>query len=240
MMKHFDRHPNIIQLYGVVFKGLNPVVIVELSTEGNLTNYLVSRMEDDDPVDWDTKVRYCYDVAGGLRALHAANIVHGDLKGDNVLLFPHADIEGELVAKVTDFGYSATKASIKHGGGTGGTWNFFAPECTEPATDEMKKYANEPTKDNYTFGLFVWQVARDGQTPYEGMEKEKIDKIKNSDKELITLLEEIPEDAPEYFKSMIVDMTKYAPKDRADLAIVDKIMGFDETNNTRYYYYYYF
>ena len=34
MMKHFDGHPNIIKLYGIAFRNLDPVIIVELATGG--------------------------------------------------------------------------------------------------------------------------------------------------------------------------------------------------------------
>ena len=68
-----------------------------------------SKKESNEPVNWDTKAQFCYNVADGLRALHAANIVHGDLKGDNILLFLDSENKDELVAKVTDFGYSATE-----------------------------------------------------------------------------------------------------------------------------------
>lgn len=135
-----------------------------------------------------------------------------------------------------DFGYSATKASIKKGKETGGTLYFLAPECTESAPDEIKKYANEPTKDNHAFGLFTWQVAKNGQVPYEDMEEYEIHKIKNSDKELSMLLKELPEDTPEYFRAVIVVMTNYAPKDRADLTSVGEILGLDETSNTKYFF----
>ena len=58
MMKHFDGHPNIIQLYGVAFNGLNPVTIVELATEGSVTEYLASKLENEEPVDWDTEAAF--------------------------------------------------------------------------------------------------------------------------------------------------------------------------------------
>ena len=236
MMKHFDGHPNIIKLYGVVVQNLNPITIVELSTEGCIADYLEVKKESNEPVDWGTKAQFCYDVADGLRALHAANIVHGDLKGENVLLFLDSGNGDELVAKVTDFGYSATEASIKEGRGTGGTRHFLAPECTLSAPDEMKKYSNEPTKDNYSFGLFVWQVAKDGGVPYTILEEDDevdLDQIKHTDKELQILLDKLPEDIPEGFRTIIIETTKYAPEERAALATVKKIMGFDAFRDTR-------
>ena len=125
MMKHLDNHLNIIKLYDVIFRNLNPIVIVELPTEGCIVDYLEGKKESE-PVSWSTKAQFCYDVADGLQALHAAGIVHGDLKGDNVLLFMDSENNGELVAKVTDFGYSATEASIKEGR-QGYRWNTVIP-----------------------------------------------------------------------------------------------------------------
>ena len=235
MMKHLDNHPNIIKLYGVVFRNLNPIVIVELSTEGCIVGYLEGKKESE-PVSWSTKAQFCYDVADGLQALHAADIVHGDLKGDNVLLFLDSENNGELVAKVTDFGFSVTGASIKEGRGAGGTPHFMAPECTIPAPDEMKRHKDEPTKDNYSFGLFVWQVAKDGEVPYTAHEEDEDfdpEQIKHTDKELRTLLDDLPEDTPKGFRAIITETTKYAPEERAALAMVKEIMGFDSTRDAR-------
>jgi hypothetical protein len=78
----------------------------------------------------------------------------------------------------------------------------------------------------------VWQVVKDGQVPYEDLDGDDISKVKNSDKELRLLLEEMSEDVPDYFRTVIVAMTKYAPKDRADLASVDEMMGRGKTNDT--------
>ena len=179
----------------------------------------------------------CYDIADGLQALHAAKIVHGDLKGDNILLFPDPGNKDGLDAKITDFGYSATTASIEFGGGTGGTLHFLAPECTSSAPDEMKKYANLSTKDNYSFGLFVWQVAKDGKVPYTDHDKDDeevdLDEIKHTEKDLRSLLDDLSEDTPEGFRAIIIETTKYVPEERVALAMVKKIMGFDTISDAR-------
>jgi serine/threonine protein kinase len=238
MMKHFDGHPNIIKLYGITFKNLNPIMIVELATEGCITDYLEIKKHNGEPIDWGTKAQFCYNVADGIRALHAADIVHGDLKGDNILLFPDPEIKGELVAKITDFGYSTTGASIKEGSGTGGTPNFNAPECTPTAPDEMKKYVNMSTKDNYSFGLFVWQVAKDGEVPFMVLEEEEDidpDEIKHDDKDLQCLLDTLPGDTPEGFRTIIIGTTKYEPEERVALTKVKEIMGFDTIGHARYF-----
>ena len=120
------------------FSGLKPAIVVELA-KTTLTEYLSEREEEVNPVIWSTKARFCAEVADGLYALHSASITHGDLKGENILLFADRENVGELVAKIADFCYSITAASVKLGKGAGGTPHFLPPECADTATAEMKK-----------------------------------------------------------------------------------------------------
>jgi serine/threonine protein kinase len=55
------------------------------------------------------------DVAEGVTMLHGMKIVHGDLKPDNILLFP---AQNRLVAKLSDFGFCSpfTDREFKIGG----------------------------------------------------------------------------------------------------------------------------
>src|SRR3954452_21322109 len=129
-MKHLEAHPYIVNLYGVAFQGLNPILIVELAI-GNLPDHLYDCKKEGKRVDWLTKSRFCCEIADGLRALHLVDVVHGDIKGENILLFTDPDDENILIAKVAYFGYSRTRASIQAGRDTGFTPVFLAPECTE-------------------------------------------------------------------------------------------------------------
>jgi len=45
--------------------------------------------------------RICLDIANGMRCLHKAGYVHGDLKPENVLIFEE---EGKSIAKISDYG----------------------------------------------------------------------------------------------------------------------------------------
>jgi serine/threonine protein kinase len=46
---------------------------------------------------WRIKQKLCYDVGRGLSLLHACDIVHGDLKHENVLIFKnkYTTVEGQ-------------------------------------------------------------------------------------------------------------------------------------------------
>ncbi|RUS16802.1 LOW QUALITY PROTEIN: kinase-like domain-containing protein, partial [Endogone sp. FLAS-F59071] len=91
IIQHLSEHPNIINLHGVSFKDLKPILLVELAVS-TLDIYLDKRKMGGDPVDWVTKARFCCDVADGLVALHSVKAVHGDVKGDNILLFENDSV----------------------------------------------------------------------------------------------------------------------------------------------------
>jgi serine/threonine protein kinase len=58
------------------------------------------------------------DVASGLVALHTCGIVHGDMKLDNVLVFPSMNRPAKALARVADFGHALilNNASSNHDG----------------------------------------------------------------------------------------------------------------------------
>jgi serine/threonine protein kinase len=60
----------------------------------------------------------------GVQYLHERNIVHGDLKGNNIV------IGSDKKEKVTDFGLSSTvDASDESSAQITGAWHWVAPEC---------------------------------------------------------------------------------------------------------------
>lgn len=227
MLKHFESHPNIIDLYGVTFKDLKPILVVELAVD-TLRGYLRKRINEK-PVDWQIKKRFCCEISDGLMAIHMVNVVHGDIKGDNILLFP--DQTG-LVAKISDFGFSRTRASISRGQSTVGTRRFFAPECAKPHSPGVEGLES-PSKDKYAYGLVVWQIAMDGQDPFDGMSLDEMDELKHTDKNLDTLMGYLDKHGvPEEFRTVIAAMTRYDPEQRDDLQNVQKMM---KSDNPRYF-----
>jgi serine/threonine protein kinase len=85
---------------------------------------LEQRLADDGPMPLDEIVRIVAHVASGLDALHAAGIVHRDVKPSNVIIDPAGS------ANLTDFGLAKGRAYtvLTKPGMVMGTLDYLAPE----------------------------------------------------------------------------------------------------------------
>jgi serine/threonine-protein kinase len=99
------------------------------------------------------------EVCAGMAAAHAANVVHRDLKPDNVLMGK----DGRIV--VTDFGIAHAAAGAagvaKTIGGIVGTPAYMAPEQVEAATDI------DARADLYALGAMIYELLT-GERPWPG------------------------------------------------------------------------
>ncbi|ESQ37436.1 hypothetical protein EUTSA_v10003065mg [Eutrema salsugineum] len=76
---------------------------------------------------------FARDVLSGLSYIHDRNIIHCDIKPDNLLLCPtdHRFRPNGYLTKIGDFGLAMEKGSIEYGNGYGhrrGTTRYMAPE----------------------------------------------------------------------------------------------------------------
>ncbi|KAG7379054.1 hypothetical protein PHYPSEUDO_009120 [Phytophthora pseudosyringae] len=87
-------HDNLIKLYGACHEG-QPCFVCERADGGTLVKYTQGRSQF--PA-W----RAIWEAVKGLQYLHERGIVHGDLKGNNILVC-------DATAKLADFGLSALR-----------------------------------------------------------------------------------------------------------------------------------
>jgi serine/threonine protein kinase len=115
---------------------------------------LEQRIEADGGLPLQDILRLAAEVASGLDALHAADVVHRDIKASNILL----DEEGS--ALLTDFGLAKGRAytRLTRPGQVLGTLDYLAPELIRglPAT---------PATDVYALGCTIYECVA-GQTPF--------------------------------------------------------------------------
>ncbi|KAF9645424.1 kinase-like protein [Thelephora ganbajun] len=90
MWKRLD-HPNVLPLLGVTIAPFQ--LISSWMSGGNLPEYIERHADAD-------RIRLLCDVAEGLKYLHSCNVIHGDLKGPNVL------VDNSGYARIADFGFA--------------------------------------------------------------------------------------------------------------------------------------
>jgi eukaryotic-like serine/threonine-protein kinase len=145
-------HPHVAQVYDfreAPQRGGTPYLVMELLHGQNLADRLRTG-----PVPWSEAVRVCASVAEALAAAHRLDVVHRDIKPDNVMLTPTG-------AKVVDFGIAAVAAGPSTDGGSprGGTPAYVAPEILTGA-------AGTPESDVYSLGAVLYE-ALTGSPPVE-------------------------------------------------------------------------
>ena len=113
------------------------------------------------PLAIDQLVRVAAEIAQALDALHAAGIVHRDVKPSNVLL-------GGDGAVLADFGLArgVDSTQLTHDGQLLGTAHYLAPELIEGA-------AATPASDVYAFACLVYEAAT-GAPPFAGRNEAEI------------------------------------------------------------------
>ena len=149
------RHFNVVRLYGACFEPF-PMVLMAFAPSGTLQDAL-----DDNKFQATAEiVRLLAGIARGMEAVHAHNLIHLDMKPENVLIGP------EDVPWITDFGLSTsanmTSMSQSSAGGRG-TLPFKGPELfVHPPV--LSKAA-----DVYAYAILAWIVVT-GEQPYTSMQ----------------------------------------------------------------------
>ena len=163
------RHPNITHLIGFSWdakgRGSIPLLVMEFASFGTLTELFRAH-----PVGDLEKQHLCSDVAQGLEVLHSSMIVHGDIKQDNILAFPHP--QRRFIAKISDFGHSLLGSDQPVYRGTA---IYNAPEVhlqgssaasTSVQMPSMIPSDQFPKCDIFSYGLLVFEILNGGQRYY--------------------------------------------------------------------------
>ncbi|KAJ7809655.1 kinase-like domain-containing protein, partial [Mycena leptocephala] len=100
------------------------------------------------------------EIAQGLQYLHSQNIVHGDLRGANIL------ITDEWSACLADFGLTSLSdaTTATHTSHRAGSIRWMAPELIDPEQFGMK-FARTPASDVYAFGCVCLELYT-GRPPF--------------------------------------------------------------------------
>jgi eukaryotic-like serine/threonine-protein kinase len=143
-------HPNVVAVIDAGEDGGHPYIVFEY-VKGETLKQRIARVGALDPQE---AIAYAIEVARGLGVAHARNMVHRDIKPQNVL------IDGEGRAKLTDFGISRQleQDGVTATGRVLGTTDYVAPE------QAMGKEV-DPRSDIYSLGVVLYEMLI-GQVPF--------------------------------------------------------------------------
>jgi 5'-AMP-activated protein kinase, catalytic alpha subunit len=92
------RHPNIIQLYEIIETQKQLYLIMEYANGGELFDYIVNNSK----IEEKEACHIFQQIISGIEYIHKLNVVHRDMKPENLLL------DNEKTIKIVDFGLSNT------------------------------------------------------------------------------------------------------------------------------------
>ncbi|KAF9649062.1 kinase-like protein [Thelephora ganbajun] len=153
----FLRHPNVLPLLGVTMSEAQFAMIPDWMTNGNINDFVKAYPDVD-------RLGLLVGVAEGLIYIHGQEMIHGDLKGANIL------IDQTSNARLADFGLltiiSDPANFLSSSSYTqGGTARWMSPELIDPQRFGFKK--NRPTRssDRYALEMVIYETIS-GDLPF--------------------------------------------------------------------------
>ncbi len=147
-------HPNVVPIYAAGAEGGVPFIAMRYVAGSDLSQ----RIAREGRLAPERAVALIAQVANGLDAIHAAGLVHRDVKPANVLL---SGGEGADHAYITDFGVArnvATQSGLTQTGRFVGTLDYVAPE-------QISGGAIDARVDVYALGCLLFKLLT-GEVPF--------------------------------------------------------------------------
>lgn len=143
-------HPNVVQIHSFGEANGQPYIVMELVTGGSLDRLIAA----ESPLDETLVMRIGAEIASALQHGYRSQLVHGDIKPENILL----DEKG--AAKLVDFGIAQLA-----GGNAAEVWGtpyYVAPE-------KVRRQRTDCRADIYSLGGTLFH-ALSGQPPFDGVD----------------------------------------------------------------------
>lgn len=146
------KHARVIQLHGVCDDPGHYAMIMDFMPNGDLYGLLSNKSRE---LKWEMRWQLALDVAEGLAYLHRMQVLHRDMKSQNILL------DKEMRAKITDFGLAKIRQKTKsiYTNTMKGSLPWMAPELFKRKIKVTKK------ADIYAYGMVMWEIAS-RRTPF--------------------------------------------------------------------------
>ncbi|KAF9646892.1 kinase-like protein [Thelephora ganbajun] len=150
-------HEHVLPFYGVDKANFQLALVYDWADSGNIIQYLDSNPQV-------SRIRLLREVAEGLRYLHSYGVVHGDLKGTNVLISRSGH------ARLSDYGLMPIQSNhafmIAATPGVVGISRWLAPELIDPPRKKgHRQPAGTGQADIFAFAMLVIEVLT-GELPF--------------------------------------------------------------------------
>jgi serine/threonine protein kinase len=190
------RHENVVQVYEVAEQPL-PYLAMEFIPGETLQQ----KLDRVGPLDVPETLRIGRQIAEGLAAAHATDLIHRDIKPGNVLLEG-----GQHKVKITDFGLAraADDASISQSGIIAGTPMYMAPEQALGQTLDQRA-------DLFSLGSVLYQMVA-GRPPFRATGTVAV--LKRVAEDTPRPIREIIPETPQWLCDIIGKLHAKNPNDR--------------------------
>lgn len=146
-------HKNILRIIKVLESEVYLILVLELMEWCTLKQLIVYKYENNDPFTEEEVAKIIRNILDGLNYMHSNNIMHRDIKPDNLMFKNIGDLDS---LKIIDFGLATFyETKVKK---FCGTVKFMAPEIVED-----KSY--DQTVDIWACGIILYLLCSGGEYP---------------------------------------------------------------------------
>lgn len=147
------KHPNIIAMHDIIEASRRIYLILEYCRGGDLSMYIQRHGRVSEAV----AKHFMQQLANGLQVLRDHNLIHRDLKPQNLLL---STTDDNSVLKIADFGFARSLQPLGLAETLCGSPLYMAPEIMQ-----LQKY--DAKADLWSVGAILFQLVT-GKTPFTG------------------------------------------------------------------------
>ncbi len=183
-------HENIVKLYDTIEKRYIFYLVIDYCDGGDLNKFIKKNKK----LSYDYTQFFYRQIVKGMKYLYDNNIIHRDLKSQNILLCTNG------VVKITDFGFVTVKDQNMMMNTLCGSPLYMAPEI-------MKNKSYGANVDLWSAGILLYEMLV-GEPPFTS------DNIYNLIKKIEQFNIYFPDDISDECKELILSLLKINPNER--------------------------
>ena len=147
-------HPNILSIYEIDEHEEHAFIVLEYIDGQNLRDYLAT-LKTGSGIPVKQAIEWTETIARGLKVAHDSNIIHRDIKSENIMLTK----SGQL--KIMDFGLAKLRSQSTHtrAGSSVGTLAYMSPEQAQGLTADNRS-------DLWSLGVLFFELLT-GDLPFK-------------------------------------------------------------------------